>query len=251
MHITIGNLKEKINEIRIEENKAEFLQLLMTCLLGTCREEPYPVCIDIAMNAISKMVKQAEGRTIFFSSEKLCDTSASLQGDSHHSKTDAIFGVHSLSHIYSETIKKKVNICLCLREPIKYLRSKYLRTVVQRHLTNSRQLSASEYIHKQTALETSNPGTSALTPAMHAEFMKQLQKHAFVKAFGFQELLASDDVFSLLGLHGEDKYAFRNFPKENKLPFAKQQEEAIEIEITKALQQYGFYDQIMKAQMFE
>ena len=96
-----------------------------------------------------------------------------------------------------------------------------------------------------------NPGTSALTPAMHAEFIKQLEKHAFVKAFGFQELLASDNVFSLMGLQGEDKYAFRDFPRENKLPFTKEQEQAIEVEITQALKQYGFYDRIMRAQMFE
>ena len=251
VRMTIGDLKEKINEVRIDNNKTEFMQLLMTCLLGACREKPHPQCIDIAMNAISKMVKEAEGRTILFSSEKLCDTSASLQGDSHHTKTDTAFGVHSLSRIYSKAIQRKANICLCLREPIEYLRSKYLRTVVQRHLTKSRQLSASEYIHKQTTLETSNPGTSALAPAMHAEFIKQLQQHAFVKAFGFQELLASDDVFSLMGLQGEDKYAFRDFPRENKLPFAKEQEQAIEVEMTQALKQYGFYDRIMKAQIFE
>ena len=86
---------------------------------------------------------------------------------------------------------------------------------------------------------------------MHSEFVKQLQKHTFVKAFGFQELLASDDVFSLMGLQGEDKYAFRDFPRENKLPFTKEQEQEIEVEIIKALKQSDFYDKIMKAQMFE
>ena len=86
---------------------------------------------------------------------------------------------------------------------------------------------------------------------MHSEFIKQLQRHSFVKALGFQELLASDDVFSLMGLQGEEKYAFRDFPQENKLPFTKEQEQVIENEITQALQQYGFYDRIMKAQMFE
>ena len=114
-----------------------------------------------------------------------------------------------------------------------------------------RQLTPSEYIQKQCFLESNNPGTSALTPAMHAEFIKQLQQHAFVKAFGFQELLASDDVFTLIGLQGEDKYAFRDLPRENKLPFTKEQEQAIENEIIHALKQYGFYDRIMKAQMFE
>ena len=227
------------------------MQLLMTCLGGVSREKPQPECTDIAMNAISKIINEAKGRTILFSSEKLCDTSASLQGNSHHSKTDTMFGVHSLSHIYSEASRRKANICLCLREPIEYLRSKYLRTAAQRRSTKSRQLSASEYIHKQTTLETSNPGTSALAPAMHAEFIKQLQQHAFVKAFGFQELLASDDVFSLMGLQGEDKYAFRDFPRENKLSFTKEQEQKIEVEITQALKQYGFYERITKAQMFE
>ena len=120
-----------------------------------------------------------------------------------------------------------------------------------RKMQNLRQITPNEYIQKQSFLESNNPGTSALTPAMHSVFIKQLQQHSFVKAFGFQELLDSDDVFSLMGLQGEDKYAFRDFPRENKLPFTKEQEQSIEIEITQALKQHGFYDRIMKAQMFE
>ena len=118
-------------------------------------------------------------------------------------------------------------------------------------MRGERDLSPAEYIQKQFILESNHPGTSALTPAMHSEFIKQLQQHAFVKAFGFQELLASDDVFSLMGLQGEDKYAFRDFPRENKLPFTKDQEQEIEAEITKALKKYDFYNRITKAQMFE
>jgi len=101
-------------------------------------------------------------------------------------------------------------------------------------------LSPKEYIQKQAILETNSPGTSALTPAMHAEFIKLLHQHAFTKAFGFQELLASEDVFSLMGLQGEEKCAFRNFPQENKLPFTKEQEETVEIEIVQALKQCKF-----------
>jgi hypothetical protein len=127
-----------------------------------------------------------------------------------------------------------------------------LRTFIQRRSTKGkRDLSPTEYIQKQSILESNHGGTSALTPAMHSEFIKQLQQHAFVKAFGFQELLASDDVFSVMGLQGENKYAFSDFPRENKLPFTKEQEQAIEIEITQALKHSGFYDRIMKAQMFE
>ena len=114
-----------------------------------------------------------------------------------------------------------------------------------------RDLTPVEFIQKQASLEVAFPGTSVLAPAMHAEFIKQLQQHAFVKAFGFQELLASDDVFSLMGLQGESKYAFRDLPRENKLPVTEEQEQAIEVEITQALKQYRFYDQIIKSQMFE
>jgi hypothetical protein len=118
-------------------------------------------------------------------------------------------------------------------------------------MPGERELSPTEFIQKQIKLEHNHPGTSALTPAMHAEFIKQLQKYAFIKAFGFQELLASDDVFSLMGLQGEKKYAFRHFPRENKLPFNGEQEKAIEAEITKALKQNNFYDRVKKSQMFE
>ena len=83
------------------------------------------------------------------------------------------------------------------------------------------------------------------------EFVKQLQQHAFVKAYGFKEILASEDVYTLIGITGEDKYAFREFPKENKLPFTKEQEEAVETEIYDALKQNDFYGRIAKAQMFE
>ena len=123
--------------------------------------------------------------------------------------------------------------------------------MIQRRLLRQRDLSPNEYVNKQVILESNHPGTSALMPAMHAEFIKQLQQHAFVKAYGFQELLASDDVFSLMGLQGEDKHAFRDFPRENNLPFTKEQEQAIEIKITEALKKYDFYNRIMKAQMFE
>jgi hypothetical protein len=126
-----------------------------------------------------------------------------------------------------------------------------MRTCLHRLNIKARKVTPLEYIQKQCNLETSTPGTSALAPAMHAEFIKRLQQNSFVKAFGFQELLASKDVFSLMGLYGEDKYAFRDFPRENKLTFSKEQEQKIEVEITKALKQYGFYDRIMKAQMFE
>ena len=118
-------------------------------------------------------------------------------------------------------------------------------------MKSHRDLSPFEYIAKQFALESRHPGTSALIHAIHTDLIKQLQEHGLVRAFGFKELLSSDNVFSLMGMQGEDKYAFRNFPRENKLPFTKEQELAIEKEITQALKRFGLYDRIMNAQMFE
>ncbi len=204
--------------------------------------------------ALTKAITSA-GKTdknIFISSERLSDTGASLLCYSTHNQFDWLFPAFPLCDITKEINSQQPLISACLRSPVSYLKSKYMRTFAQRRtMRGERDLSPTEYIQKQCTLETNHPGTSALTPAMHAEFIKQLQKHAFVKAFGFQELLASDDVFSLMGLQGEEKYAFRDFPRENKLPFSKEQEQTIEIEITQALNQYSFYDRIMKSQMFE
>lgn len=196
----------------------------------------------------SKKIRQS----IVMSSEKLCETAASFACYSNHSKYDWTFNYIPICDAIREACQEQALISVCLREPISYLRSKYLRTFLQRRsMRGERDLSPTEYIQKQCTLESNHQGTSALTPAMHSEFIKQLQQHAFVKAFGFQELLASEDTFSLMGLQGEEKYAFRDFPRENKLPFTKEQEQSIEVEIKKALKQYGFYDRIMRAQMFE
>ena len=203
----------------------------------------------------SKICKLAEHsqKQILFSTERLVDTTTSLKGDSiMQPNSENEFPIHPLCQALSENNTLQPSITTCMRDPIEYLRSKYMRTFFQRRSYRTlRDLTPMEFIQKQAILESNNPGASALTPAMHSEFMKQLQKHAFVKAYGFQELLASNDVFSLMGLSGEGKYAFRDFPRENKTSFTKDQEQEITIEIIHALKQYDFYDRVMKAKMFE
>ena len=54
-----------------------------------------------------------------------------------------------------------------------------------------------------------------------------------------------------MGLQGQDKYAFRDFPRENNIRITKEQEIEIEIEIVRSLKRYGFYDRIIRAQIFE
>lgn len=208
------------------------------------RETCQPLLQDLLEKILTTSTKP-----LIMHDERLSDSGASLSGDSSHKEDCALAIYATISAL--DSLRQTPRITACFREPISYLKSKYTRTVSQRKFKGLRKISPNEYIQKQAHLESNHPGTSALTPAMHAEFIKQLQQHAFVKAFGFQELLASDDVFSLMGLQGEDKYAFRDFPRENKLPFTKEQEQEIEIEITQALKAYGFYDRIMKAQMFK
>ena len=243
-----------------EDNAIQFFNdFIATPALGASGQQSRERCNQLHFlvlgEAIMKASKMCTGRrkSILISSERLIDTGASLVCKTKHDETsDWSFGYKKICEAISKNLSQEPLITVCMREPISYLRSKYLRTFIQRRaMKTHRDLSPTEYIQKQATLETKHPGTSVLTPAMHSEFIKELQTHAFVKAFGFQELLASDDVFTLMGLQGEDKYAFRDFPRENKLPFTKEQEQAIEVEITNALKQYGFFDRIMRAQMFE
>ena len=199
---------------------------------------------------ILAQTSDALAKTVFLSTERLCDTTASLRCYSRHSK-EGEFLIYPLMKAIKEFSGGEAKVTVCLRDPIKYLRSKYIRTYFMRRKFKDRDLTAAEYIQKQVALEVAFPGTSSLAPAKHAEFIKQLQHYAFVKAFGFQELLASDDVFSLMGLQGESQYSFRDLPRENKLPVTEEQEKAIEAEVAQAIKQCGFYDRIMKSQMFE
>ena len=229
----------------------EAMSAITKCTLGIAYERSDKEKIKaILKSLLNKILAVSTKNQILISSERLCDTSASMFCQSDLRKSENFYPLFALI----DALRNHDSGCfisICMREPITLLRSRYTRTFLLRRGANERDLLPREYIQKQCLLESNHPGTSALTPAMHTEFIKQLQQHAFVKAFGFQELLASDDVFSLMGLQGEEKYAFRDFPRENKLPFTKEQEQAIEVEITQALKQYGFYDRIMKAQMFE
>ena len=160
----------------------------------------------ILMKSLQKLSKAVEGssRKVVMSSEILCETAASIVCQSSHSKYDCAFKYIPLCNAICDATQEPPLISVCLREPISYLRSKYLRTFIQRrNMQGERDLSPTEFILKQSKLETNYPGTSALTPAMHKEFIKQIQRHAFVKAFGFQELIASNDAFSLMGLQGK------------------------------------------------
>ena len=141
-------------------------------------------------------------------------------------------------------------IAICLRDPIPYLASKYLRTVVQRESTGERFLSPLEFVEKQAYLENSDPGSSALTPAFHKRFLDQLSEKANIIGFGFQDLISSSDVFKLFQLEEPAKLAFKDYPQENTLRFNSECKEQAKGEIKNALHHTGIISEIERNQLY-
>lgn len=118
-------------------------------------------------------------------------------------------------------------------------------------IVGQRHLSPEELIDKQVKLERSSPGTSVLATAAHRDFLMRLQGCSFVKAFGFSELISSDDVFALIGLQGEQQYSFKKFPRENSCAVQGLSSSDIEMRIIRKLKDCGFYKSLLDSQMFE
>ncbi|QNI69361.1 P-loop containing nucleoside triphosphate hydrolase [Cyanobium sp. NS01] len=187
--------------------------------------------------------------SVVISSERLMDTYSSLNGASRQ-KGEKVFPVFVLmSNMRAIGIEPRVLICL--REPLGYLRSKYLRTLGQRRAIGARLITPYEYIIKQVALEESCPGTSVLSPAQHSRFLKTLQACSAVHAVGFRVLIQSNDVFAQLGFTGQPLHAFRDFPRENQLPYSIEEEEYVRLEVIRALKSTTYYDKIMLSKRFD
>ena len=108
-------------------------------------------------------------------------------------------------------------ISFCLREPEEYILSRYMRYLVDTMMRGEDQetLSVEGWLNKQVRVHRLKPWGSALFPAFHKSFIRYHARHGFVRPYGFRELLASDDVYDLIGFSGEKKVAFNEFPKEN------------------------------------
>ena len=169
---------------------------------------------------------KAHKKDILISTERLADTRSSFICYSTL-KEEKEFPAITLATAVKNYTDNASCIITCLRDPVPYLRSKYLRTFLQRrNMKGERDLSPTEFIQKQSILESSYPGTSALFPAIHSEFIRQLQKHSFVKAFGFRELQFWWCIF-LIGLK-ERINCLPRLTRENKLL---KEQESVEIEI--------------------
>lgn len=187
--------------------------------------------------------------SICISSEFLSETSGSLKCLSVTPEKG--FGLLELCHLARASCGIAPHILLCLRDPIPHLASKYMRCSAQRKAKKLRHLSPTEYIAKQVYLDQNQPNTSAIAPVVHSRFLRDLQRVAYVKAFGFKELLDSEDVFSLMGFLGEEALPFRSLPRENKAPLPREEMQLIEKQISDSLQANGYYDVIMEAKMYE
>ena len=201
-------------------------------------------------NLIRALFENKDTKRILISSELLCDNPASLNCHSkHHPKLSDKFYIYNLIDVFSKA-SITPTIAVCLRDPIPYLASKYLRTVVQRESSGERFLSPLEFISKQFALERSSPGSSALAPALHKTFLGQLNSAAKTIAFGFKDLVSSNDVFKLFQLDEPSKLRFSDYPRENGLRFdSKCKQQACE-EIDATLQQIGLKREIIDNQVF-
>ena len=71
-------------------------------------------------------------KSILISSERLCDTSASLYSCSFHRYTDKFMPWQTLCESITAGGETTPEVVLTLRSPLPYLRSKYLRTFLQR-----------------------------------------------------------------------------------------------------------------------
>ena len=202
------------------------------------------------IDLIKHLTEQREIQKILISSELLCDNHASLNCYSkHQAGLSKKFYIYNLIQLFSKVSIVPI-IAVCLRDPIPYLASKYLRTVVQRENGGERFLSPFEFIEKQAYLENSNPGSSALAPSFHKRFLDQLNENANVIGFGFQNLISSSDIFNLFKLNEPAKLAFKDYPRENSLRFNSECKEQAKSEIKNALHHTGIISEIKRNQLY-
>ena len=166
------NKQEIILETKSNNKKLLDIILSLTQANACFNDQKLQTCLRDLLETI--YLKSRE-QNVLISSERLIESSASLDGNSFHLKgSEQEFSIFTLLNNFP--LKFTPQVVVCLREPVDYLVSKYFRTVIQRDRKNLRYLTPEEYISKQIILENSLAGSSALAPAIHSEFIKQLTK---------------------------------------------------------------------------
>ena len=172
-------------------------------------------------------------RFLLFSSERLLDTTASLNG-LPYPKHDFEFPIYVFIRALNE-IGIFPQILVCFRNPNSYLISKFMRTLHQRKSNNFPDQSFKNYIESQLSLESIAPGSSVFSQVLQTGLVKRLQENAFVKAFGMKTLLNSTNIFATLGLREPASIAFKNLEKVHQIEMASSERKSLEAELANLL----------------
>ena len=86
---------------------------------------------------------------------------------------------------------------------------------------------------------------------MHASFVRSFSQYSYVKAIGFSDLLASSDVFRLMGMHDEMPINFGDLPVENSLHLPGLSRPSLRGVIKDSLAENGFYDRILQENLYD
>lgn len=225
------------------------LDLLMACAfkLAIHHEDAR---LEASVGAVFKTLIQDLQSDVLISNERLCDTSSSLCGEpTHLANSDRILPCLAITRALQRA-GFQACISVCLREPISYLRSKYLRTALQRKAMNLNAITPSQFIRNQIHLEDSSANSSALWPAFHIRFIKELGKNAIVNHFGFSQLMQSQDCLALAGVKGETPYPFPLSLRENSIDIGPAEKNEIEREIILALDNYSLHARILDNRIY-
>ena len=219
-------------------------------LAKTQQQKDYQKALELKLNeVIEQCIHSSPTKDILISSERLLNTTGSVMCNSDIGKTETEFNIFTLV----KSIKNKTRplITICLRDPIPHLRSRYFRNKALRENAMLRPLTPSEYIKKQATLERKYPFSSSIAASMHAKLITELQKHCFVKAFGFQDLINSHHVLELIGLHESKQVRFKDFQKENATPIKTRDVIDTEESIVAALKETGLHAEIANCKLFD
>lgn len=248
----LGSIKDLLKTLTGRQRVCDYLiKTLHSCIQGAPAGESLIPLLD---NIISNI----NDRPLLISSERLCDTIASLHGlaapssPEMHPNGDR-FPIYTLIEAL-ESLSIKPKILVCFREYKSYLVSKYLRTYAQREFWGLSRQTLLEFIASQILLEQSAPGASVIQQTLQTDFFAKLGAAAEARAVNFKELITSENVLETLGLSdildGPD-IKFNDFPIENSLDFASaEQKQSLQDSVDGILEDFGLLSKIRSESMF-
>lgn len=139
-------------------------------------------------------------------------------------------------------------ILVCLRDPVQHMVSRYLRYAAFQVSGGAESaLRPVEYLEKQFELHRSNPHGSLFTTLFHRSFLRYCCDHGFVRAVGYEDLVASDNVFALLGLVEQERISFHSLPRENPIGHLFPEDRIREIRrlMKRTLKAHGFFEPML------